>query len=500
MEGKRGNMIFYALAAVLMGAGIHLTQEYRFYNIAANELFLYDWADICARLAKTGGLATVFSSFLSQFMHIPFVGTLIVTGIYMLAAWLLGRIGEKMTGGRLMKGLAFLPIVFLFLCLDNDYYRFQGHSAYLMALTALYAYLSLPDDRTKLKYAAGILLIPLLYHLAGSVTAVFAVSIFIYEMIRGGLKGLAALIYPAAFLLTAFFYVEFSLVDSWEHALTPCMYYDWPSTYMFPTYAWASVPLLLILLWGLNRRMLELSESRHLWVMAGCLAAALILAGYLYAQVHSRSYYRLIQEQQWAYEEDWDRIIETADRRQPNYLISYLNLALAQKGQLENRLGYYNPQPVSKVMYPTPNLKTGLTLQSTVYMAWGYVSAARQAAFDADMVTPGMHNPHQLKVLVLTNIVLESPQVAEKYIGILEKTLFYRTWAMDMRKLIEDPAAAEKDETLARLRRALPDGGNYVRYDGLKGDMRDMLAADPSNRILSQFHNAYLMLETLEER
>lgn len=52
---------------------------------------------------KDRGLATVFSSFLSQFMHIPFVGTLIVTGIYMLAAWLLGRIGEKMTGGRLIE-------------------------------------------------------------------------------------------------------------------------------------------------------------------------------------------------------------------------------------------------------------------------------------------------------------------------------------------------------------------------------------------------------------
>lgn len=500
MKQNIGNIIFYAVAAFLMGTGIHLTQEYRFYNIAVNELFLYDWTDIWMKLGKTGGLATLMASFLSQFMHIPFVGTAIVTAIYMLVAALFVRIGGKITESSIVKGLAFLPVVFLFLCLDNDYYRFQGHSAYLMALAALYAYLSLPDDRTKLRYAAGILLIPLLYHLAGSVTAVFAVCILIYEMIRGGLKGLAALIYPAAFLLTAFFYVEFSLVDSWEQGLTPFMYYDWPSTYLFPTYAWTSVPLLPIVLWALDRKGLGLSGRRQWWTMAGCLAAALVLAGYLYAQVHSRSYYRLIQEQQWAAEGDWDRIIETADSRQPNYLISYLNLALAQKGQLENRLGYYNPQPVSKVMYPTPNLKTGLTLQSTVYMAWGYVSAARQAAFDADMVTPGMHNPHQLKVLVLTNIALNSPQVAEKYIRILEKTLFYRTWAKDMRKLIDDPAAAEKDETVARLRRALPDDGNYVRYDGLKGDMRDILAADPSNRILSQFHNAYLMLETLEDR
>ena len=116
---------------------------------------------------------------------------------------------------------------------------------------------------------------------------------------------------------------------------------------------------------------------------------------------------------------------------------------------------------------PSAGFRTGLSraramhplrqvLQSTVYLAWGYVSAARQAAFDADMVTPGMHNPQQLKVLVLTNLALDAPEVAEKYLGILDKTLFHRAWSGNMRRLMADPAAAEKDETLARLRRSLP--------------------------------------------
>ena len=149
-------------------------------------------------------------------------------------------------------------------------------------------------------------------------------------------------------------------------------------------------------------------------------------------------------------------------------------------------------------MFPTPNLKTGLSLQSAVYLSWGYVSAARQAAFDANMVTPGMHNPQQLKVLVLTNMVLSAPEVAQKYINILEKTLFHRGWAAEMRRALNDPEYEPNE--LSRLREALPDKGEYVRHDGLKGDMRDILEADPSNQILSQFYTAYQMLETLEER
>ena len=496
MKEKTRHILFYATASVLIGVGIHLTQEFRFYNIAANDLLIYDWAAVWGTLAKPGGLAALIASFLSQFFCLPVAGTLILSGLYVLCAWLVWKLLSKMNDRPVMKGLAFFPVVFLFLCMENDYYRFQGHIAFILVVTALFAYVSIPEDKKKLRYAAGIGFIPLLYHLAGSVAAVFAVSVFLWEVCRNGIKGLWTLICLVVFLLMAFVYVKTSMTAGWESSLTPFMYYDWPSTYFFPLYAWACVPVLILtarLTAGSN-----VFPRLAVWGHVLSLAVALSLAGYFYNAVHSRSYYRLIQEQQLAAEGEWDEIIETADRRQPNYLVSYLNLALARKGQLVERLGYYNPQPVSKVMYPTPNLKTGLSLQSAVYLSWGYVSAARQAAFDANMVTPGMHNPAQLKILILTNMVLGAPEVAEKYLNILERTLFHRGWAGEMRRALYD-SAYEPDE-LRRLRNSLPEKGEYVRYDGLKGDMKDILEADPSNEILSQFYTAYQMLETMEER
>ena len=494
MKQRARHILFYAAAAVLVGVGIHLTQEFRFYNIAVNELFIYDWAEIAGTLARTGGFATLIASFLSQFFCLPLAGTIILSGLYILMAWLVGKVLSRINDRPFVKGTAFFPVVFLFLCMENDYYRFQGHISVILTLAALYDYGAI--SRNRLRYVVGIISVPLIYHLVGSAAAVFAVSAFLLEVLRNGLKGISALVYPIMFLLTALVYVRASMTAGWEHAMTPFMYYDWPSTYFFPIYAWACVPLLMLAA-GLIAPADGTSRFETFFPATG-LVIALALAGYFYNAVHSHSYYRLIKEQQLAAEGDWDEIIETADRRQPDYLVSYLNLALAQKGQLIEKLGYYNPQPVSKVMYPTPNLKTGLSLQSAVYLSWGYVSAARQAAFDANMVTPGMHNPQQLKVLVLTNMVLGAPQVAEKYVSILEKTLFHRGWALEMRKVLVDPAY-EPDE-LRRLREAIPTKGEYVRYDGLKGDMKDILEADPSNEILSQFYTAYQMLETLEER
>lgn len=498
MKERTGNIMFYAVAAVAIAVGVHLAQEYRFYNIAANDLFLYDWSHLWNELGQVGGFATLVASFLTQFMHLPFVGTVIVTALYVLMGWLFSRILSKQAGRPVMKAMAFLPVVWLFLCMDNDYYRFQGHLAYLMALAALYIYVSFPAGWLKYRHIAGLVLTLALYHLAGSAAVLFVLCLLSWEIIRYGIRGLTALIYPAVLFLMAWLYVRLSAADSWKHALTPYMYYDWPSTFSFPLTAWL---MTLLMMWV--TRMLMLKEklmSSSLWISACAFVACLVIAATLYGQVHSRSYYRLIQEQHWASKGEWEKIIETADRRQPNFLISYLNLALAHEEKLVDRLGYYNPQPVSKVMFPTHNLKTGLTLQSTVYSAWGYTAAARQAAFDANMVTPGMRNPQQLKTLVLTNIALGAPEVAKKYLTVLEKTLFHRGWARQMQAYVEDSALISEHEQLSRLCRTLPQTEGYVRYEGLKGDMRDALAADPSNGILSQFHTAYLMLETLEER
>ena len=111
MKEKTRHIIFYAAASVLIGVGIHLTQEFRFYNIAANDLFIYDCAAVLGTLAKPGGLATLIASFLSQFFCLPLAGTIILSGLYILIAWLIWKILSRMNDRPIIKGLAFLPLL-----------------------------------------------------------------------------------------------------------------------------------------------------------------------------------------------------------------------------------------------------------------------------------------------------------------------------------------------------------------------------------------------------
>ena len=476
-------LIMWSAAVVLMAVGIHLTQEFRFYNIESVNLFLYDRADIASKLLQPGGIALLLSSFMTQFMCIPYLGTVITALLYLLTGIMTFRIMSVISPkGPLMAGFSFIPAAFLFLCLENDYYMYHGHVAFILALAAILAYACFPQEKPLIRAVAGLIIVPLLYQASGSAAIVFAVSALVLDIARYGFRGLPALIYPAILLLTAWIYVRMSLADGWESALTPFMYYSNPSTYFFPLYAWASVPLLMLVSIGLRR--LNLKSKASVAVSAAGLACSFIIAWNIYGKVHSNVHYRLVTEQHLAEKGGWDEIIETADRRFPTFFISYMNLALAQKGTLTEHFAYYNPQDLTSLMYPTRNLKTGFTLQSIVYESWGYHAAARQAAFDANLVTPGMRNPRQLMILVRTNIALGAYEVAEKYIRILEKTLFYRKWASEAYSAFEHPSAA-----------LLPLQDEYLRYDGLKGDMRDMLQADPSQHVLSQFYELYGILE-----
>lgn len=485
------NILIAAVVALLAMSGIWHTQEFRFYHIESNWLFLFDWADIISKLKLTGGVSLVISSFITQFFRIPFVGPCVTAMIYMISAWFLFKVLSKKVQGIATAGISLIPAAFMFLCMENDYYGYHAHVALLINLAALYAYCSI--ETARYRHIAGVAVIALLYQITGSVSAVFAVSAFVWEVSENGFKGLYALVYPALYLLTAYIFILTARADSWEDALTPFMYYSRPSTYFFPSYVWVSVPLLLIAVSVIARLNFKSSKGT-IYAFAGCLVAFFI-AGNLYGKVHSKSTYRMIQEQYWAENGEWDTIIKTADRRQPTYLVSYMNLALAHKGILVENFKYYNPQSLESVMLPTPNLKLGLTLQSNVYMAWGYLGSAQKATFDGNLVTPGSTHPRLIQNLVKSNLVLGADEVAEKYITLLEKTMFYDKWAKSMRRFVNSPDAVRNDPELGRLCSLLPLTDEYARYDGLVGDMRDIHIANPSDRMISQFYKLYQILE-----
>lgn len=85
--------------------------------------------------------------------------------------------------------------------------------------------------------------------------------------------------------------------------------------------------------------------------------------------------------------------------------------------------------------------------------------------------------------------------MAEKYISILERTLFYKGWATSMRVFLGNEEAVKADQEMGMMYASLPLTDEYARLDGIVGDMRDIHEACPGNVILSQFYELYKILE-----
>ena len=115
-----------------------------------------------------------------------------------------------------------------------------------------------------------------------------------------------------------------------------------------------------------------------------------------------------------------------------------LFLALAQKGLLGDRLFAYHPlEHGHKVLINGWN-KTyyyAITL-SDVFYHIGDIGSAQQYAMEAMTCSNHYGNVRMLQRLAETNLIFGEYRVAEKYIRMMEQTLFYRKKGREYRALL----------------------------------------------------------------
>ena len=134
----------------------------------------------------------------------------------------------------------------------------------------------------------------------------------------------------------------------------------------------------------------------------------------------------------------WEEIIDK-NQQDKTMLLSCQNavrIALWKTGRLE----LHDMQ--SCLMNPKEVLssRTSAYMMSDIYMMIGQVGMAQRAAFEAmESIKDYDKSGRSLMRLTETSLITGRPEVALKYIRLLERTLFYRNWAKKMRPLAEHP-------------------------------------------------------------
>lgn len=98
--------------------------------------------------------------------------------------------------------------------------------------------------------------------------------------------------------------------------------------------------------------------------------------------------------------------------------------------------------------------RTAAYMMSDVYMYAGMVNMAQRASFEAmASIEDFSMSGRALQRLTETALVTGQYRVAEKYISILEKTVYYRDFARRMRELVENPSLIASHPTYGKLQK-----------------------------------------------
>lgn len=118
----------------------------------------------------------------------------------------------------------------------------------------------------------------------------------------------------------------------------------------------------------------------------------------------------------------WDEIIRHCHGPIKNYLyLTYLNRALAEKGELADRMFAFDQHGPQGLLASWNKTFTVSTLLSDAYFTLGEIALSQEMAFEGYVTVIGAGNPRNLQRLVQTNLIYGTYPIAEKYIRILEK-------------------------------------------------------------------------------
>ena len=473
------------------------------------QLFLMDGDYIGQLLAVPDGFARCVAEYLTQYYISHALGALVLAIIFVIIhrlVWrLMAAVSDTASGHY---ALSFIPVLSLWLMLGDESVLLTFAIALILALATMWVY---EVAGKRLRVYLIILLIPLLYWLAGPVVLMFAAWVTIRQFQTmdskwtGLLIGVLAIIYALACILVSSWLVPYPLF----RLFYGIDYYRFVEVYywMFLITMVLSVVIPAVMFW-----VPMLRRGR----VTGCVEAVILLAAFLLLRP---SFYDSRKAEVMEYDylvrcQNWGAILAKADKKTPDLpmTVCATNLALGMSGQLGERLFDYYQNGTQGLVPPFERNFASILLTGEVYWQLGLVNNAQQFAFEAMEAIPNYAKScRAVKRLAETNLVNGEYAVARKYLQMLQKTLAYHQWAERTLPLLGNEKAINEHPVYGRMRQIrLKDDflfsereldkifGQLVMHNQRNGlALQYLLAAPLLNRDVNTFMNYMIYVDGL---
>lgn len=462
------------------------------------QLFLFDGSYFAERISVPGGLADYVAEFLTQFNYVYVVGAICIALLFF---------GLQRTTWRQMRSLgvaeqyyplSFLPTILLWAYMGNENVLLSFVVALLGVQLLSLLYLSFSKCRHNRWSLPLFLLItvPLTYWLLGVVVWVFVAFVVLHVLLSDRRYLLAAetLVLSLATIGICSLFLQYP----YYKLFGGINYFRYPG--LIPWMQWVVMAAFAVL--PAISSILRSTKGRKAIVVGVAETIVLAAFGVFFVRYSFNPLvYEMIDYDYLVRTNQWNKIIRKAEHQPATTPlgVSCVNLALAMTDQLDDRLFEFY-QNGAEGLFPTfTRDMTSPLPTSEVFYQLGMINDAERYTFEAQEAIPNYRKSgRMMKRLVQTNIINGNYKVAEKYLHMLQKSLFYRSWADSQMRFIGNDKAVNADKEYGRLRDLRIKHTDYLFSDQEIDQMLGMLLIDNkkyNNRMAYEYLVAYELLQ-----
>jgi hypothetical protein len=195
--------------------------------------------------------------------------------------------------------------------------------------------------------------------------------------------------------------------------------------------------------------------------------------------------------------QQWFDIIKKADQDPPTGSQGRLALmlALGQTDQLSTRLFSFNPQ---RTDFFIPYKLHGMAplIANEPYFYLGLINFSQMLAMESIDSTPDAVMPvRAVKRYAEDCIITGQYTVAAKFLGYLQKTLFYSKWANDARTYLNNEEKINAHPLWGKLRTYQVKDNFYFQFDQVDLTLIALLQSNPKNRMAYEYLMSSVLLQ-----
>lgn len=436
--------LFFALA---YSNHLHYQEQFQMF------LFTSDyWTDL---MSRPGGLADYLGTFFTQFYYYSWLGAFIIALFLVLLQQQVCFISSRLKNNPLIYPLTFIPSIIFWVLFCDENYLLASLVAVMLTLLAVQLYFYLRHPLVRIIFATTMLLA--LYWLVGGVFWIFALlcifaELFFFKQLTKLQWVVLITLFVVCIAVPPFLtkqFLQYPLSRLWWGI----SYNRYSTVSPLPlSLAWISI-LLVSLVFQIPVKPMG-SKPTIFWLSVEIIA--LIVVGAWFVR-HSVDW---AKEEIMAYDynvrvQNWDKVIAMADRKAPDSPLSVacLNLALCKEGKMNDNMFHYFQNGPEGLL---PSFKRDFTVPmivSEIYYHLGFLNTSMQYDFEAMEAIPDYKKSSRaIKRMVEVNLLNGEYKVAEKYLHMLQHTLFYSGWADEAMQCVGNETKIDANPEWAQLR------------------------------------------------